>query len=370
MKISHFLLGTLPLLAASCSNDEIVDAVQSQDIGFSTFVDNATRAESSELDEDALKSKGFAVWGVTWNQEDGTNDPMQTIFVNQLVSYDSSQGWTYTPLRFWTAGNEYRFTALAPYYVAGTSGILTNVEQITTKPSSFSEVKGGLRITFNNQAADANEDLCYAFAKVSDVAAAQGKIDLSFTHMLSRVKFTFMNGFPSPQQLIEISDVKITDAASSGTIDKSTGEMTWNAGSSTFVIAFNTLNIAGLTNPQRIPGGLDTSNNPYKQDTDIHYLIPENVEKAYGISFKVKLMIYDPMTKITTEKGEWTHEVHLPEISFQPNYSYNFIATINNQNINPGEQMYPIEFNPTVGQWGDFDDDNIELPVKEVTPTQ
>ena len=37
----------------------------------------------------------------------------------------------------------------------------------------------------------------------------------------------------------------------------------------------------------------------------------------------------------------------MPEVAMQPGFSYNFVAKINADNINPDEKLYPIEFDVT-----------------------
>jgi len=371
MKKLHFLLGAAALTLTACSNDEVVDLAQTQGIGFSTFVDKSTR--STDLDLSGLETSGFAVWGVTWDQETASSDPLTTIFTKQEVTYNEATGWTYKPLRYWTAGNEYRFTALAPYSAVNNSSILTSIEQITTRPTSYDEVKGGLKISFSNKAAAADVDLCCAMAKVQNAAANQSMVELNFSHMLSRVKFTFKNGFPSEKTVIKISDVAIKDATSDGTIDTHAGETSWTGTSNTFEITFTPQKIAQTSvSDYMLPGGSykdGETDKRYEQETDHHYLLPLNIAKEYTVKFTAEVYTYDNTVNPPkyNEIGKYPHEVKLPSTTFKANYSYNFIADLDASNVNPEQQMYPIEFTAKVSPWDDWTNKDIELPVNDTT---
>jgi len=364
MKKLHFLLGAAALTLTACSNDEVVDLAQTQGIGFSTFVDKSTRAtEDEDLNNTNLQTTGFAVWGVTWD-DSKESEGVTTIFKDQEVKYDAN-GWTYAPLRYWIAGNEYRFSALAPYS-ATTDPNIMSIKQITDW-TSFADAKGGLEFTFSNKAAAADIDLCFAKEKLENVSANQKPVDLVFSHMLSRVKFTFKNIFPSPQSVIRLSKINIEDASASGSINTYNGETTWTELTSegTFAINFDKIALDD-SNPQLIPGGTNTSQ-IHQQETEHHYLLSLTEAKAYKVNFTVELLTYDQETIKYNKIGEWDHKVTLPSTTFVPNYSYNFIAEISEKNINPEQQMYPIIFNPSVSEWGKWSDSKIDIPVNDTT---
>jgi len=363
MKKLSFLLGAAAFLTAACSTDEVVDVAQTQGIGFNTFVNNSTRA--TDLTNDQLKTTGFSVYGVTLADNKAVPS---TVFNNQEVKWDEGAGaFTYAPLRYWAAGNNYRFSAIAPYGIIVDEKRANNcleVNQSIENITDFDAVKGGLTLTFDNQKAAADVDLCYAFNTVKNALANQPAVKLDFKHMLSRVMFTFKNTFPSNLSTIKITDLKITDATSKATINKVNGEELWTVAddSTPFEIPFTQgLSTGDITDKTMIPGGGQT------QPTNHHYLIPLKGAMTYNISFKITLYNYGDGQ--FHEMETYTHNVTLPATEYKNNYSYNFIAEIDYSNINPDGQLYPIKFTPTVTKWEDFKDSDNIVPKKEDTGT-
>lgn len=371
MKKLSILLGVAALLMTACSNDEVIDTSRSPAIGFDTFVDNSTRAlESDDLSGTTLTN--FAVWGVSWHP--GNNAvPSSQFFGTKVEKREGA--WVYEPLRFWAEGDSYRFSAIAPYIDRG-DGSSISVVQNTDEISDFDAVKGGITVTFDNSIAQANTDLCYAWNKLQSASASQSPVSLVFSHMLSRVKFTFINGFPSMLQAIKITDIKIQDATSKATIDKVNGDELWTdvSNATTFVIPFamqprqgvlgdeKDYILGGQSTPEQEPEGGRLAHN--RQESDHHYIFPLNGEKAYRVTFSVQLFTYNvgPDGAQTFAEGDiYSHDVTLPSIEYKNNFSYNFIATIDQNNVNPESPLNPIVFNPSVSEWSDFGDNNVTL---------
>ncbi len=368
MKKLYFLMGaaalTLSVCLSACSNDDVVDVAKNQEIGFTTFVDKSTRAtEQEDLNNTNLQTTGFAVWAATWD-DDNVADGVSTVFKDQKVTYDASAAaWTYNPPQYWLAGHEYRFTALAPY----SATINANIMNITQNLDyvSYDNAKGGLKITFNNKQAAAGIDLCIAKTKLQNVVANQVAVNLNFQHMLSRVKFTFKNNFSSNRTFIRISEINIEDATAKATIDTYAGETSWTevTEEAPFKVDFTKIALTG-SQPQLIPGGTETGT--HEQGTEHQYFIPLTVEKAYTANFIVEWFIYDPQTTLFKLQDTYSHKVTLPSTKFDPNASYNFIAEIDNTNIDPEQQLYPIKFTAEVTPWGNWTNSDINLPVTPV----
>lgn len=361
MKKLYFLIGAAALTLSACSNDDVVDVAKNQEIGFTTFVDKSTRAtDATDLNSTTLQASGFAVWGVTWDDAEGAGS-VSTVFQDQEVTYNEADGWTYSPLRYWIADNEYRFSALAPLSAVNNTDVTTVTQK--TDYVSYDDAKGGIVITFDNSKAEAKTDLCFAKAKYQNVAANQTPAALTFTHMLSRVKFTFKNCFQSEMTFIRLSDISIENATSKATIDTYAGEESWTevAGGGTFVIPFTKIALTGGSTQQIIPGGTG-SNLVHQQSTEHQYILPLSTEKQYTANFTVELIVYDHINTKYTIIGKYTHKVELPSIKYNQNASYNFIAEIDNTNINPEQQMYPIKFTAEVSGWDEFNDGSIILP--------
>ena len=309
MKKFLFLGIAATAMFASCTNDEMVEMNPQSAIGFETFVDKSTRA----TDVTKANLTAFEVYG--WRTKDAT----EQIFDAQAVTANNGV-CTYSPLQYWVGGYKYDFEAVAPK--SGEKGVTVN------------DTYGASTITF---ASDSETDLIYASASkdlssygYGTLAADPGVVDLTFGHLLSRVKFTFINGADANSVAkIAVTDVKITNAGTTGVYTPSNG--TWAAATETGEVTFASTNITG------IDGG-------ESGETEHKYLIPYNV-KDYSVSFTVT------MTQGSVSDS-FNYTVKLPETTtLVKGNSYNFKAT-----FNPGQ---PIVFTADVTPWNDFTDVTI-----------
>ena len=316
MKKYLFLAVAATAMMASCSNDEVVEMAQGRAIAFDTFVNKSTRAA---VDVTKVNLSAFEVYG--WRGEN-------LIFDKQAVTANNGT-CTYTPVQYWVGGYAYNFEAVAPKN--GEKGV------------TFSATKGASTITFSS---DSETDLIYATAEKDLTATAEvttdpGKVDLTFGHLLSRVKFTFKNSFNADSDVkITVTDVKITNAGSTGVYTPSTS--TWAAATANSAVTFASTNIAEIAGTK-------------EAETEHKYLIPYAVG-GYTLTFKV-----------TMAQGgvsdEYEHNVNLPTLTLEAGNSYDFIAELNAENINPKGQMFPIVFTADVTAWEDFTDNGQTVTV-------
>lgn len=305
-------LAAMGLALTACNSDETVEMAKGKAIGFSSFVDKSTRATDVTL----ANLKSMEVYG--WRGDD-------KIFNAQEVTVDQSGEGTYSPLKYWEANYIYNFEAIAPK--SGEKGV------------QFAAAKTGGTITFAN---DAQTDLIYAKAAEKttpkEITADPGKVAFTFKHQLARVKFTFKNTFPkNAAAKISVKDVKITNAYKKGTLaTPAAANAKWNATDNTLNVAFASTDVKDLA-----AGGNSAA-------TEHHYLIPTGNENEYTVTFSVVLdqngakTTYNHTVKFTTtqEQGK----------------SYNYVAELNNKNVDPVNQLYPIQFKATVDPWESVDD--------------
>lgn len=310
MKKFLFLGIAATAMFASCTNDEMVEMNPQSAIGFETFVDKSTRA----TDVTKANLTAFEVYG--WRTKDSNTEQ---IFDAQAVTANAGV-CTYSPLQYWVGGYKYDFEAVAPK--SGDKGVTVD------------DSHGASTITF---VSDSETDLIYASASkdlsssgYGTLATATDPVGLTFGHLLSRVKFTFINGADANSVAkIAVTDVKITNAGTTGVYTPSNG--TWAAATETGEVTFASTNITG------IDGG-------ESGETEHKYLIPYNV-KDYSVSFTVT------MTQGSVSDS-FNYTVKLPETTtLVKGNSYNFKAT-----FNPGQ---PIVFTADVTPWNDFTDVTI-----------
>lgn len=316
MKKIFFAVLALAGLAA-CSTEDVVSRSEGAVIGFdNAFVENSTRANdliAGEFD--------FGVYGSVINSQ----DQQGMIFTNQQVAANG----TYSPLQYWIAGATYNFVAFAPYTGA----------QWTYAPTVTTAAENGV-LTFNNTGA--NQDLLFATANKTTAAtltATPGKVGFTFDHVLSRVRFTFTNGFQSNGNIkLLVTDVHITDAYKEGKMAVPAKTWTVEAGKKTLDIDFHAvLKAQGSTEDDaRLAEGKTSS-------TEHFYLIP--AKASYNVTFTVAL--YQAGVLVDTYNRTATLSYDM-----QPGYSYDIKATLNPSNTSDEGEIFPIEFQVSgVNDW-------------------
>lgn len=317
-------MAAMGLALTACNNDETVEVAKGNAIGFSSFVDKSTRGATDDVTLAKLGS--IEVYG--WRGD-------HQIFDKQQVTVNADGEGSYSPIQYWEANYTYNFEAIAPK--DGEKGV------------TFAANVNGGTITFVNNAVT---DLLYS--KSTPVRTAEkltgtpGKVNFNFSHELARVKFTFKNTFPeNAAAKISVKDVKITNAYKNGTITPAATDAKWNATDNTLQVSF--------ANPaENAPTNLVASTG--EGETDHMYLIPTAKEENYKVTFTVTL----DQNGATTD---YTHSVTVKTTQSQGK-SYNYVAEINQNNINPNpdEQLYPIEFTAKVENWGAFA--NVDYTIK------
>ena len=158
MKRTFFALSTGLLLFSACSNNEIYENQdQSNIIAFENFNDRVTRAANDQESPYGV----FAVWNrlaTDW------------FMINQEVKNDD----TYSPVKYWPSqnGDNVSFYAYAPFMGTG----------ITATDINSATINYTIPTSANDQI-----DLTVATPAL-DKTSSDGKVALSFNHMLCKVK--------------------------------------------------------------------------------------------------------------------------------------------------------------------------------------
>lgn len=330
MKAIHLIAAGAALTLAACSNDEMVQAPEATPIGFDSYIGKTTRADDATLSN----VKNITVYGYLGDAG------APKLFDGKIVS-NSSGSWEYSPLQYWTAGKNYLFTAVASPASSGNNHYSYAWDD--ARPTDIENFYGSGTIGFDNSSASGNEDLIYAFKTAttpSPLNSAPGKVSFSFKHALSRVMFTFKNAMASDAYTIKVYDLYIDNTASEGSLKLGEENPKWTTVGTTSLV---------LRPDYFVPKSGEAANNS-QVASGTKFIIPET--KALTISFKIDLIV--DKTTINT----YTHsERVLPEVGFQNGYSYNFVAEITPENIDPDQDLFPILFDVTeVEGWKDAAD--------------
>lgn len=332
MKKQVLMMAALALALGGCSKTETTGSAQGGTIGFAgSGVNNITKA--GDLD-DASFTK-FYVYG---GYGTGAN---QSVFDGEEVTGTISGDWSYTNTRYWAVGN-WKFGAYS-----------TNAPEGGVTPDWNYDTELTLEVNSDNSH---QGDLVYAEAtrNVKDVTSPGGDVSLNFKHLLSKIQFKFTMGESVAAYTVKLSNFKVANIITDGTWEKdrcTVGSTKADAGYTDFATA-ETIN---ATN------GLVAG--PF-------YVIPQAVgtdANAFTITFNAEV------TDGTTVYKNGTVTATVPVGSY-PNWDaqnyYQYSAVIEMENINdpntPDEELQPIEFTVTVGDWATVVD--VPTTLNDVEP--
>lgn len=321
-------------MLTSCSNDENVEMpAQKNAIAFSTFVNKSTRA--TDTDNDNFTS--FQVWGLM-SKDGQTGKPFDGTTVTK-----SDDKWSYETPVYWENGYTYSFVAIAP----ATFGTFT-------APTAVGQW-GSIAFTNGTGETDliAATDGTWATTAVS-TQTCPAPIDLTFEHLLSRVRFAFENGMDDGS-VINVTDVKITDAFTGGTVTlaKDVKKSAWVVETATGDLSFGNVVLSE---------GATTFAANTTATTDHKYMIPTTANSAQ--TYKVSFTVTRTHHGVTDTYNHVNVVVPAPNDGWNPGMSYQFKAKLTAKNITD-EELCPIEFTASVSEWGEFNEPAIDLGTTE-----
>lgn len=339
MKKHLFYLAAAVVAMSSCTESEVVEISQSKAIGFDSYVGNTTRAEQEGLTQDNLKE--FYAFGA---YKEGENDPtivFDGISENSHVTWDG-KSWGYSPVNFWLERGIYKFGAYAPKLnITPTFDYATN------------------QMTFPKFVADGKTDLLVAAAQEAGISGADHPmVSFAFKHALSKVRFTFIDGWRNDVELV-ISDVKLVSVKSTGTL---VTPATLKEG--TLVHAENWTVETATTDYKDAGATLTQLNATYLFD---NFVIPqttipqkeEETEEDKKLALEFTVVVNNPNgTSIKLDaEGNTTKTITVPVSTggvteWKPGNAYNYKLTISGNTFG----LNPIQFEATeVKDWNEND---------------
>ena len=325
-KIIISALAAMSLVA--CVQEEIVTVNQPNAIAFeNAFVENATRAAVDPSTTTGTIA-GFNVWAFM-------DAPAGVVFQGDEVT-KSGDVWTYTNTQYWTPNHTYYFAAVSP--IAG-NWELETAEANTDGPGV---------ISFTN--VDGSEDLLYAATSVDTpreldlLKEGMDPVRFQFSHLLSKVKFAFTNGFATSNASVKVSNVTMK-AAKTGTLALNTAD--WWVG--------DKWNITGAEKTAYAFGDVETLGmGATAEAMNERLIMPAGKDYEFEVSFEVTLYMG------TVEAMNVTKTAVVTGVALEMGKAYKFAAEINPENL----YLPSIEFEVVeVKEW-----DNVAEPVAVSTP--
>lgn len=317
--------------ATACSNDELV-SVNQEAIGFdNAFINNSVRSVNDPSYTDTNLFADFAVYGYV------AGESSASIFDGTQVSGSAlNADWTYTGTQYWIDGADYTFHAVAPY-----NGGWTKTEAGI----------GSVKLSFTN---DGETDLLFATNDYGTYNYNEnqqvGKVGFTFRHVLSKVKFSFVNNYNATNSYLRVSNIKIENAytTANATLDANTA---WkgHAGDN-LVLDFGNANTTE-GNPAAVKFNTEVSEvESHNELLLIPGAVPSfdkdgGVVTGYKVTFTVEVLVGDAVIK--------TYR-HVVAANFTPvaGYTYDLKAELSHENLDPDQPQEPIEFTVTkVENW-------------------
>ena len=303
----------------ACNNEQtLVEKDNRVAIDLGAYVENATRANvAADPSTTTTSLTAFDVWGFM-------DEPAGVVFEGERVTGEKGN-FTYTNTQYWVPGHDYYFAALAP--------VENKNWNLNTEAAN---VHGAGIVDFIN--VNGTEDLIYAAAHVSTKGvAAPEKVNFQFHHLLSKVKFSFTNGFDNDNAYIDVKAVKMVVPAKAS-IDLAQADW-WTAN------AWE--NYAGTTTLEFGDACAKTAPGVKQETANERLTIPAEATQSYDIEFVVALYFGD------VKAFENTLTAKVEGVALEMGKSYNFKATIDASNISAdGEELQPIVFDvEKVNDW-------------------
>ena len=325
-------LGLAAMMAfTSCTKDETLATAELGAIGFeNAFIDNATRAITPvdpSYNNSALMPN-FNVYGFfDANFQNLLFDATEVTVANGACSYN--------PIQYWAPGHTYYFQAIAPVSENWTLAKAETLEAAQAGPGV---------VTFTN--IDGTEDLLYAEAEKTTeatISAQPEKVGLTFKHLLSKIRFEFVNKFASESYSFKVDNVTITNAVKTAAYDLVADNKAWtNHGTETSTLAFG--NVATIAQGVNDYAAEERMLIPGTQDLNVTFDV---VLYANGV-----------------EMGTYQHSVDVEKFTLTMGYSYNFKAEIDASNVTGDENvdLYPIEFTvDSIEDWVPFENNPVDM---------
>lgn len=320
MKKSIYLLGMAVAALSSCSQSDVVEMPENRAIGFSTFVNNNTRAGEVT---NANFSK-FVVYGAYNN-----TDKWVPVYTNVTVNSSDHTNWTPEKLAYWEIGKPYSFCAYS------------NGNEVLTSGVTFDAATSKLSFAYTT---DGTNDLVAASNSTITPSTGEEKVNLTFKHMLSKVKFTFKTD-ASDDYTMTVTALKIENAVTAANGSFTNGAVgDWTGGTANGIYNYPVTSLADFAATGTHSAEL--------------YIIPQSNETLMatvtvkatdgGVMNATKTFTVPVKYTPAASDGKGTAD------KWTEGYAYNYIATINPDDVK--DQYKEIKFTTNVEDWKETND--------------
>lgn len=312
---------------AACNKTEVVDQPVGNAIAFdNAFVDNATKSVNDPSYTNTNMFDDFVVYGYVEGAELFPGTVVSKNITNEALT---KTDWKYDGTKYWIAGAKYNFNAVAPS---------TGANWTKTEASA-----DGVKLSLTN---NGTQDVLYAkTAELEGKAASNSPVEFSFRHILSKVKFSFVNGYNATNATIRVKNIKINNAYETGNVALGASNTEWTAHAQDATLELDFGMATDNESTSDVKENVEVAyayNATYESQNEL-FLIPvsiaatEAAPAGYKVTFTVELLVSGTLVKTYNH----TTYVALEPVAGQ---AYDITATITAENIDPDHAQEPIEF--------------------------
>lgn len=319
------MCGVVALALAGCTQSEVLNISSDRAIGFDAYTGKGTRTVNDITGGgSATGFNKFIVYGSYSISEDQETVVFNGVEVSYTTSSSGTSSWTYANEQYWQNG-DYKFVA----YSDGNSAF----SEIDGPTASYTH-DGGLQI---QNYVVGEKDLIFATVEKPDVDKSTydgTPVNLTFSHLLSKVKFTFTETF-ADNLTVEVSNLKIVNSKTKGTYkyDADAYAYKWEIGKDTKEITYKT------------PVVVSTSYRPEEC-----YVLPQSTN---GLTASFTVTVKDALNTIVMSKnftGDAAVSLNVTNATEWLNgFAYNYTAELTPAVIDPNAK--PIQFTATADTW-------------------
>jgi hypothetical protein len=303
----------------SCAKEDVVSVQEPAQIAFEgVFVENATRANDPSTTTNNIDN--FYVWAVM-------DTELGIVFDDEEVKRNGSQ-WSYMQTQYWAPGHDYYFSA-----IAGDRSNDQIVLDLGAEHKKGMAVAGLGTATFTN--VDGTNDFLYAEYNTTTPAEITSKpaaVKFTFDHLLSKVKFTFENGFYNDNNTVVVKNIKMV-VPQTANIDLTQNTYAWTGHEGTI-----TLDMGHMANGANLAMAQSASSDNER------LTIPAGAAQEYTVTFDVELWMGEVLATTSSKT------IKISGVELLPGRAYNFKAEINHQNVDENP-LFEIEFEVEVNKW-------------------
>lgn len=340
MKKSIFLLAAAAAAFASCTQNEVMEVAENRAIGFSSFVGNNTRAD---VTTDNIST--FWVFG------DYNNTNWVDVFNNVKVS--KTGDWASEQLAYWQVDKRYNFGA----YADGTTNLTTETG-VKYDPTTNT-------LTFTSYTAGGNDLIAATATGQSwNGSGEPDKVSFTFDHMLSKIVFTFKTK-AADTYTMKVTNLKINNTAIKTATGTYTTTPVWNTANNTTAGEYVYGQTPDYVAIDDYADGAMGADGYFSKTTDPQYVIPQSNETLTA-SFTVTVYDTNGTNKLYHKDFsgislKYTANGNGTDNTWTSGYVYNYIATINPDDVDPNQTSKPIVFTVnSVDSWTPSTDTSLD----------